>query len=409
MHWEPLGFKENPFNTEPILQDTLALYTGHEEEVKTCLKMLTQKNVLMVIEGARGVGTTSFANYLRFTSQGKMDYFTPRNEIRVEPNWNLETLLAVIVSNIVREVEFFQPEKVTKDKRFQEAKALTMRIAEAYRSFGIEAFGFGVNYGKSAGVTSQPVIVPSSVLGHHLEDLSVLIQSAGYEYGLLIQLNNLDVEVIHEENHLRYLFNALRDYIQTRGVSWLLVGDEGLRQFIAQQVDRLDDIVNHEVSIAPIKKLEYDLLIKKRLEFFRINKKVSSPIESAVFSYLYEVTKGRLRYIFGLLQRLIGQLHVGDLTDKLTLDIAKPMVMKLARDRIARNRLSPGEEKILSALVVLKSASVSQLAKATHKSTNYTSNLLVKLAGLRLVTVQKVGKNRYYTPELDAIIAYGTL
>src|ERR1700733_2329217 len=109
MHWEPLGFKANPFNTEPILQDTLALYTGHEEEVKTCLKMLTQKNVLMVIEGARGVGTTSFANYLRFSSQGKMDYFTPRNEIRVEPNWNLETLLAVIVGNIVREIEFFQP------------------------------------------------------------------------------------------------------------------------------------------------------------------------------------------------------------------------------------------------------------------------------------------------------------
>ncbi len=409
MHWEPLGFKENPFNTEPILQDTLALYTGHEQEVKTCLKMLTQKNVLMVIEGARGVGTTSFANYLRFTSQGKMDYFTPRNEIRVEPNWNLETLLAVIVSNIVREVEFFQPEKVTKDKRFQEAKALTMRIAEAYRSFGIEAFGFGVNYGKSAGATSQPVIVPSSVLGHHLEDLSALIQSAGYQYGLLIQLNNLDVEVIHEEDHLRYLFNALRDYIQTRGMSWLLVGDEGLRQFIAQQVDRLDDIVNHEISITPIEKLEYDLLIKKRLEFFRINKKVASPIEPAVFSYLYEVTKGRLRYIFGLLQRLIGQLHVGDLTDRLTLDIAKPMVMKLARDRIARNRLSPGEEQILSSLVALKSSSVSQLAKATRKSINYTSNLLVKLAGLRLVTVQKVGKNRYYTPELDAIIAYSIL
>ncbi|MBS0351373.1 MAG: hypothetical protein JSR33_09345, partial [Proteobacteria bacterium] len=236
----------------------------------------------------------------------------PRNEIRVEPNWNLETLLAVMVGNIVREVEFFQPEKVTKDKRFQEAKALTMRIAEAYRSFGIEAFGFGVHYGKSAGATSQPVIAPSSVLDHHLEDLSALIQSAGYHYGLLIQLNNLDVKVIHEEDHLRYLFNALQDYVQTRGVSWLLVGDEGLRQFIAQQVDRLDDIVNHEVSITPIKQLEYDLLIKKRLEFFRINKKVSSPIEPAVFSYLYEVTKGRLCYIFGLLQRLIGQLHVGD-------------------------------------------------------------------------------------------------
>ena len=53
----------------------------------------------MVIEGVRGVGTTSFANYLRFSTQAKKTYFTPRNEIGVQPDWNLETLLAVIISN----------------------------------------------------------------------------------------------------------------------------------------------------------------------------------------------------------------------------------------------------------------------------------------------------------------------
>lgn len=406
MQWESLGFRENPFNTEPISQDTLDLYTGHGEEMAVCLDILEQKDVLVIVEGARGVGTTSFANYLRFSLQAKKTYFTPRNEIRVEPNWNLETLLAVIISNIVREIEFFQSDKIIKDKRFQDAKALSLRIAEAYRSFGIDVFGFGINYGKSGGTTSQPIIVPSSVLGHHLEDLALLIQSIGYRYGILIQLNNLDVGAIHEETHLRYLFNALRDYIQTRGISWLMVGDVGLRRFIAQQVDRLDDIVTYETEINPINKQEYECLINKRLDYYRVNQKVISPIEQDVFAYLHLITHGRLRYIFGLLQRLLGRLHVGDLTNKLTLDIAKPMIAKLAHERITRNKLSPGEELILSQLVLLKEASTSEIAKETGKSVNYISNVLANLIKMKLATAQKKGKNRYYVPELDAIIAY---
>lgn len=49
------------------------------------------------------------------------------------------------------------------------------------------------------------MIVPSSVLGHHLEDLAALIQSAEYKYGTIVQLNNLDVGTIHNEDHLKYL------------------------------------------------------------------------------------------------------------------------------------------------------------------------------------------------------------
>jgi hypothetical protein len=66
MQWESFGFKENPFGTDPITQTTLELYTGHNKEIKIFKNVLKEKNILAVIEGARGVGTTSFANYLRF-------------------------------------------------------------------------------------------------------------------------------------------------------------------------------------------------------------------------------------------------------------------------------------------------------------------------------------------------------
>ena len=406
MQWEALGFKENPFSTDPITFDTLPLYTGHVQEVDACMDVVGQKDILMIIEGQRGVGTTSFANFLRFSTQEQRLYLTPRNEIRVNPDWSLETLLSAIISNIIREIEFFHPDKLAKDKRFQEAKSLSTRIAETYRSFGIDAFGIGVSYGKNAGISSQPIIVPASVLGHHLEDLASLVKLSGYKHGILLQLNNLDVGAVHEEKYLRYLFNALRDYIQTRGISGLLVGDLVLRRFIAQQVERLDVIVTYETEITPISKVEFDKLINKRIEYFRSNPKVYPPIDHEVFTYLYDITKGRLRYIFGLLNRLITRLHVGDLTDRLTLDIAKPMVIRLAKERLAKQKLSPTDEQVLRLIVKLNVARVSELVKHTKKSTNYVSNILAKLLKLKLVTFQKQGNVRRYSPALDATVAY---
>lgn len=409
MRWEPLGFKDNPLNTDPIAQTTLSLYTGHEDEAAICSNVLHERNVTLVVEGSRGVGTTSFANYLRFSMQEKKLYLTPSNEIRVEEDWKLETLLAAIIVNIIREIELFHPDKIAKDKRFQNAKALSMRIAETYRAFGVEAIGFGVSYGKVAGISSQPSIVPSPVLGHHLEDLINLVQSLGYKYGILVQLNNLDIGEVHSEKHLKYLFNALRDYIQTNGVSWILVGDIGLRKFIAQQVDRLDDIISYEVCLSPMNEKEYRELIEKRIVFYRSNPRATLPIDIEVFLYLYKITKGRLRYVFGLLARLANTFNIGNLTDRITLDIAQPMLVTLARDRIKRNNLSPGEETILKVAIKLQDATAATIAKEAKKSRQYVSKVLSLLAKTKLVTIKREGKNRYYIPVLDAFIAYSAL
>ena len=294
MQWDALGFSDNPFNTDPIRQATLDLYVGRDKSVAICKNVLAEKNVLLIVEGARGIGTTSFGNYLRFNSQAQKKYFTPSNEIRVGAGWNIETLLAVVVGNIVRELDIFQSELVANNKKFQDAKALTMRIAETYRSFGIDALGFGLSYGKNAGIASQPSIVPAAILGHHLEDLAKLVQSLGYEFGILLQLNNLDVGAIHEAKHLKYLFNELRDYIQTDLVSWMLVGDVGLRRFIAQQVDRLDDIVSYEVKIDALSEQEFLNLINQRVSFYKTHKNAEMPIDQTGFLHLFKITKGRL-------------------------------------------------------------------------------------------------------------------
>lgn len=260
MNWHTLGFCSDPFNTDSIAQDTLPLYVGHDDKVRFGHDLLMDKNINLVVEGVRGVGTTSFANLLRFNAQKAGRYFTPDNEIRVEAGWNLEMLFAAVISAVVRTLESAFYKKVKKHKSFLAAKSISNCMAEIYRNMGVQlgAYGFtaGFSYNATPGTSAQPMIVPSNVLGDHLEDLATLVKTLGFQHGLLIQLNNLDVGSIHEANQLKRLFHALRDYMQTNGISWILVGDVGLRSFIAQEVDRLHEIINYEFFLDPLQKLD---------------------------------------------------------------------------------------------------------------------------------------------------------
>ena len=407
MYWQALGFNDDPLKTTPINQETLILYTGHQPEITSCQHALTSSNVRIVIEGARGVGTTSFANYLRFTAQEEKLYFTPRNEIKVDQGWRLETLLAVIIAHLVRELELFTNNPaIIKDIRFKNAKSISSRIAETYRTFGIEALGSGITYGKSAGIVTQPVIVPSATLGNHIEDLVTLIREHGYKNGILLQLNNLDIGEVHSETDMKYLFNALRDYTQIDGTNWLFVGDVGLRKFIAQQVDRLDDIISFEVKIEALSKKDFLEMLEKRFTYYRSSERVEAPIDLEVFTYLYTITSGRLRYIFGLISRLMNSIHVGDLTDKITIDLAKPMLMKLAKDRVERSDITGAEEIALKLLVNLPKPTSSDIAKSMKKTPQYTGRLIASLHEKNLISLKKVGTKKYYIPSMDAIIAY---
>lgn len=411
MDWEGLGFCDNPLDTDPIKQKTLALYVGHADKVRICGKVLAGKNVNLIIEGARGVGTTSFANLMRFHAQEKKLYFTAPKEIRVEAGWTIETLFAAIISNIVRALEFIFEKEVQNSKQFQEAKAISNRIAQVYRSFGAQvgAYGFsaGMSYNKSPGIVTQPIITPTNVLGDHLEALAQLTKQLGFKNGLLIQLNNLDVGIIHEEKHLKYLFNALRDYMQTDAISWILVGDSGLHSFIAQEVDRLDDIISHEVFIEPLGEKEFKELIMRRVEHYRINENIELPIDWSVMLYLYRLTNGRLRYIFGLLSRMLRILHVGDLADKISLDVARPLINNLVKERMKQKNLSEMQEAILKLAVNDDSCCyVSSLSELMGKSPSHVSHALRGLEDLRLIKRIKKGKSVYIHPVFDAILAY---
>jgi hypothetical protein len=405
MQWELLGFKDDPFKTHPITSYTLALYTGNEEKIKQAKFALNTSNIVMVVEGERGVGTTSFGNFMRFTAHNEKKYFTPSSEVKVEPHWRADTLIAAVIGNIVTSLELSHHDEIKKNKDFIEAKAIVSRITETFKSFGLQGLGIGGNYGES-GVTTQPMMMPTQMLAHYLEKLVAVVKKLGFKYGVLIQLNNLDVGTVQDEKHFTVLLNVMRDYFQMPGTSWMLVGDTELRRFIAQKVDRVDDIVGCEIEITPLSETAYWQLIQKRIQYFRINPQIELPIEKTVWLYLFKVTQGRLRYIFGLLNRLYSVLQLGVLTDYMSLDMAKPAIKSFGLQRIQRHQLSVAELLTLKTVVANKNIQVGDLAKVVGKSQTQVSKMLRCLHELRLVSYKQVWRSRHYTASIDAQLAY---
>ncbi|MFC1617546.1 helix-turn-helix domain-containing protein [Candidatus Margulisiibacteriota bacterium] len=406
MSWENIGYKEFPFKTEPIKLDTLDLFIGHDKEKEICLNVLNDQNVRLIVEGSRGVGTTSFANYLRFSKLIETKLFTPNEEISVEPTWNTEMLFTAIISSIIKRLEFKFGNKVANKNVFKEAKALSHRLSESYRSFGVNAFSFGANLNQSV-VTTMPSIIPSNVLWDHLEALGELATELGFKNGILIQLNNLDINTVHTEEHLKYLFNSLRDYFQKKYFSWILVGDIGLKSFIARKVDRLDDIVSYNVLINPLKMTEYKKVIKKRISFFQLYNNALNPFEDDVYEYLFNITNGRLRYIFGLLLLLSQKMQLSSsIIQSVDFKLAQDSLKILMKDRVQHHQLGGVEELILNFLVKNENSNVTNIANALKKGRTQISRSLTSLLEKDLVSVIQEGTTRIYSPAIEPKIIY---
>jgi hypothetical protein len=233
-----------------------------------------------------------------------------------------------------------------------------------------------------------------------------VVQKLGFKYGMLIQLNNLDIGTVQNEKQLKILLNVMRDYFQTPGTSWLLVGDSELRRFIAQEVDRVDDIIAFDTEIKALSEKEYLKLIDKRIEYFKAKPQAKLPVDKDVWLYLFRITRGRLRYIFGLLNQLFSALQFGILTDKINLEIARPIIRKFGEDRIKRHKLSGIDEVVLKAVVANKAINVGELAKYVDKPQTQVSRVLTNLYKYKLVTYRQEWRNKIYMPAIDAELAY---
>lgn len=64
------------------------------------------------------------------------------------------------------------------------------------------------------------------------------------------------------------------------------------------------------------------------------------------------------------------------------------------------------EEQVLKLLVTMPDATPSNIAKTLKKTAQYIGRVLTTLVDKRLALSKKEGRERTYTPSIDAVIAY---
>ena len=105
---------------------------------------------------------------------------------------------------------------------------------------------------------------------------------------------------------------------------------------------------------------------------------------------------------------LVGDfyIYIGDLNDKVTLDVAKPMLVKLGRDRVQCSDITAIEEKTLQLLVISPDINLASIAEKLNKTSQYIGRIFLSLINKGLISFKKVGREKIYTPSIDAVIAY---
>lgn len=403
-HWN-LG--ESPYTTAPISRDHLDLFVGRSEVVAAAQNALRNPSVL-VLEGGRGVGTTSLGNYLRFVKAQEGKYFSPLSEVSASAGITAELFLANVLSILVWTIDSDYDLEGNPD--YRTIKSTTHQIREHYRDFSaqISVLGSGIGAGRSTQrMVVAPPTYPQPTLVRCLSDVKRLLTGYGVEEEIIVQVNNLDFGTILSEEEGMHFLNAVRDLLQISGYSWILVGDLGLRHFIADRVDRLDDIVALEWLVEPLSLQEVYEAIEKRVRKYGMGHRPQAPLSDELIAMLYEATEGRIRQIFGFANRLLNHLADTPLIDQITPSIALPLLRSEVERRMRRNKLTASEKRVLMCVTREDARYPTEISKQTHIVRSNVSRILKRLVETRFVTFRPEGRRRRYVAMADVKLSLG--
>ena len=405
--FERWGLKDNPYTTEPIHEGTLDLFVARKQQRNLCKSALESKSII-VIEGNRGVGTTSMGNFVRFAKKQDRMSYSPDSEVPVSPGWNCEILLANVLSSLIWSLEK-EKDKLGSNSDFQEIKRVTHQVRETFKNISLQlsilGTGGGGQVGKEAMVTTPPVY-PLITLNQYLQQITRITKELGYKKGTIIQIDNLDLDTLLTSEQLRVFLNDIRDTLQIEGFNWLLVGDKGLRDFIASKVDRLDDIVTLEVLIEPLSLEEVFEVINRRIKKYSLQKEANSPLTDELIEALYKASNGRIRHIFGIATRLLHLTQDNSFIEEIDMQVAKTLLKKVVEDRMRQYNIASLAKRILFHLIDCIRNNPTKISEQLKVPRPSVSRSLLQLQKARLIFTEQEGRQHMYTPLPDVRIAY---
>jgi len=348
--WELYGVKENPFSTSPILVVGGAIpidsFVGRGEDINRLSKILGSKGGSRTfVYGDIGVGKTSFVNVVR-SSAYEMGFFTHFKEITTQDKWGADEFILNTLSAIYSTLKLLKDKnKPITDDTYKKLESLFEVGRVMPNSFGVSILGAGFNYGNE----NRPAEVLSSFSIQQFFSELVEEINNNTKKEVIIHYNNLE---LMSEKKLRYIFDTLRDFFQTKGVHFIFIGNLTAYS-ILQSVPRFSSILSDTPFHIEVLKLEeIKQAIKKRFESLRISKD---------YNIIYPFTEDCLKVIYDLMEGNIRDILNSLSTAVFYTTEESPII--LDRNRLARVLKEILEKRYLSSLTPAMRKVLNEIAK----------------------------------------------
>jgi hypothetical protein len=415
--WERYGFRDNPFDTRALSLSPGSLLSVADAFVGRA--MTSPESTLMtnflrssgggrvVVEGDVGVGKTTFVNYHRYLWQkeAKTKLLTPATEISVQGDWGTRELLLNVLTLLAGRLSLsMTPKKLESDHLLTEIQALTGVLVREWASVsgGISILGIGGNAGKTKSLAVQRGEISTAGLREYLHKLLERVRQLGY-VGAILHFNNLELLARRDPAGLVSFFEEVRDVLQTPSVYFVFVGYTGMFQQIIVPHERVRSVFfGRSIHLPPLSREEVHQAIARRYELLAVQpKRWIPPVDDLVVDYLYEVFKGRIRFVMDAITSLVTHLPDG-MTGTLATESAQSLLEQLTWERV-KSLLSEAELFVLRAAVREVRFTNSSLVKATGKGKQNITKYTNRFLDLHLIhPAERRGRNVYYdiSPDL---------
>lgn len=391
--WEFYGLRENPFSTSPLLVQggtiPVESFVGRADQLKRLGRIFgSAGGSRTVVYGDVGVGKTSFVNVARRKALD-IGFFTPFTEIAVQADWDAYRFVLNTLSGIYSTLKLINNRPVA-DGTFKKLESL-MEIMVEERSIGLTVMGFGGNYGAQRKTPQQ---IPVATLNDFFRNIIVEINERTKKE-VIIHYNNL--ELLAEES-IRDLFSNLRDFLQTPGVHFVVVGNTYVNSVI-QSLPRVSSIFNDTpIHIENLGIEEIKEILKGRIEMMRINEELNYivPYSDDAIEVLYNLYSGNIREILNSLSTAIIE-ETKDQTVVLNADRLSKTLKSIVETRYLR-QLSKRPKEVLSEIIKSGEITNTQLSKSMGMASSNMTGYLKELEKQGCIYVKRQDrKNKYWS------------
>lgn len=413
--WARYGFRGNPFDTGALSASADALLpiaqaiVGREMESPESRMLLGVVRSVgggrVVVEGEIGVGKTTFVNYHRYLweveAQDKL--LTPATEITLTSDLSVGEFIANVIGAVLGKIVLLRGEKYVHDHPLLHELFLFNR-AFVHRSLEVQAslFGFGGGLGRTAETTvPEPPQVQQLA---YLRDLVGEVKGLGYQ-GIFLHFDNLELISLRNPEQVRWLFEELRDTLQTPDIYFVFVGQPGFFSEVISPSERVRSVFSgFPILVPPLTKAQVLEAIHKRYQLLAVHpERFIRPVGDDLLEYLYDLYEGKVRFVMDAVTSIVTNLPhaVAETLDAAT---AKAFLAQLVLERL-RRELTRREWDVLREAVRLGAFTNASIARGLKvKPPNVTKYLNTLLERRFIYPHHREGRQIFYRASEDVRI-----